>query len=176
LNISGATLIAGNEPGGALTLKNGLTVSHGKIVFEIGGDGLGGYTGTTLILTPGNVIAIDGSDIEFDFLDGTDPLAFFNSGAFNIDSFFKSSDGTLFSTAFDLGGIFDDDIFEIVAPGVTIDRFDFTPEGGAQSLVETSGVPEPDAWAFFLIGFAGAGSMLRRRRKCASCIKAAPAV
>ena len=60
---------------------------------------------------PGNSVSISGTKIVFDFLDGANALAFFNSGTLNLDAFFQESDGSLFSNDFNLRSLFAGDTF-----------------------------------------------------------------
>ena len=43
--------------------------------------------------------------------------------------------------------------------------------GGAQDLGPVVGIPEPAGWTMMIVGFAGAGAILRRRRAATAAVK-----
>jgi hypothetical protein len=108
----------------------------------------------------GNPVSITGTKIVFEFLNGASPLAFFDSGDFNLDQFFEESDGSLFSNSFNLAALFAGDTFATNMRGFDIAGFG---ADGAVNLLETSSVPEPSTWAMLVVGFVGLGLAGRRR-------------
>jgi hypothetical protein len=108
---------------------------------------------------PGDPVSITGAKIVFDFLGGANPLAFFKSDAFDLDSFFQESDGSLLSNDVNLESLFASDSFATNMPG-----FDITGFGanGAVDVAQAS-VPEPSTWAMLIAGFFCLSAMLRAR-------------
>ena len=56
--------------------------------------------------------------------------------------------------------------------GATINRVEFSSTSNSfelDNIAGNAGVPEPATWAFMIMGFGGAGAMLRRRRAAAAC-------
>ena len=146
----------------ALHIEGAYSQTGGTITFDIDPDGKGGYLTSSLVFEPGDSVSIDGTKIVFDFLDGANPLAFFKSGEFNLDAFFEESDGSLFSSDFNLESLFAGDTFTTNMRGFNIAGFG---ADGTVDLVTTSGVPEPSTWAMLIVGFAGLGyAGLRRGR------------
>jgi len=118
-----------------------------------------------LLFDPGNSVSITSTEIVFDFLDAS-PLAFFKSGDFNLDAFFKTSNGSLFSSEFNLPSLFAGDTFATNMRG--FDIAGFGGDGGVD-LVQTSTIPEPSTWAMLLVGFGGLGyAGWRRGRRAAA--------
>ena len=101
VKVTGGVVQAG-VPSGSLHIEGAYTQTGGTITFDVDPDGKGGYLKTALVFDPGNSVSISGTKIVFDFLNGANPLAFFDSGAFNLDAFFQESDGSLFSNDFNL--------------------------------------------------------------------------
>ena len=149
VKVTGGVVVADN-----LHIKGAYTQSGGTITFDIDPDGKGGYLESDLLFDPSNSVSITGTKIVFDFLDGANPLAFFKSGAFNLDAFFEESDGSLFSSDFNLESLFAGDTFTTNMRGFNIAGFG---ADGTVDLVTTSGVPEPSTWAMLIVGFAGLG-------------------
>jgi PEP-CTERM motif len=93
-------------------------------------------------------------------LNGANPLAFLERGGFNVDEFFRMSDGSLFSNDFNLVSLFAGDTFATNIRGFDIGGIS---ANGAVGLTQSSAVPEPSTWAMLLIGFAGLGFAGSRR-------------
>ena len=137
-----------------LHIEGSYSQTGGEIKFEIDPNGHGGYLESSLVFDPGNSVSISGTKIVFDFLNGANPLAFFDSGALNLDAFFQESDGSLFSNDFNLRSLFAGDTFATNLGGFDITGFS---ANGAVGLAQSSAVPEPSTWALLALGFAGLG-------------------
>jgi hypothetical protein len=165
VKVTGGTVQAGG-PLGSLHIEGAYSQTGGTITFDINPDGKGGYLESDLLFDPGDSVSITGTKIVFDFLDGANPLAFFDSGKFNLDAFFEESDGSLFSHDFNLESLFAGDTFATNTRGFGIAGFG--ADGGVD-LVGTSAVPEPSTWAMLVAGFAGLGyAGWRRGRRAAA--------
>ena len=106
----------------------------------------------------------------FDFVAGArSPLAFFKSGAFNLDAFFAESEGGLFSNDFDLRSLFAGDTFATNLLGFDITGFS---ANGAVGLSESTAVPEPSTWALMALGFAGLGFVGYRKAQKKAAVAA----
>ena len=149
VKVTGGAVIADN-----LHIEGAYNQTGGTITFDIDPDGKGGFLESSLVFDPGDSVSIHGTRIIFDFLDGANPLAFFKSGAFNLDAFFAESDGSLLSNDFNLQSLFADDTFATNMRGFGIAGFG--ADGGID-LVGTSAIPEPSTWAMMIAGFAGLG-------------------
>jgi hypothetical protein len=149
VKVTGGAVIADN-----LHIEGAYNQTGGIITFDIDPDGKGGFLESSLVFDPGDVVSITGTKIVFDFLDGANPLTFFKSGAFNLDAFFAESDGSLFSSDFNLESLFAGDTFATNMRGFGIAGFG---ADGAIALAESSAVPEPSTWVMMLLGFAGLG-------------------
>ena len=149
VKVTGGAVIADN-----LHIEGAYTQTGGTITFDVDPDGKGGFLESDLLFDPSDAVSITGTKIVFDFLDGANPLAFFKSGAFNLDAFFEESDGSLFSSDLNLESLFAGDTFATNTRGFGIAGFG--ADGGVE-LVGTSAVPEPSTWAMLIIGFGGLG-------------------
>jgi hypothetical protein len=153
VTVTGGTVQVGASPD-PLHIEGLYSQTGGVIKFEIDPNGHGGYLESSLIFDPGNSVSISGTKIVFDFLNGANALAFFNSGALNLDAFFQESDGSLFSNDFNLRSLFVGDTFATNLLGFDITGFS---ANGAVGLSESAAVPEPSTWALMALGFAGLG-------------------
>ena len=116
---------------------------------------------STLVLDAGASVAVSGATVAFDFKNGADPKAFFDSGAFTLDTFMGLSDGHAFSSEFSLNGAFAGDTFTASSTDYAIKDFVFTAAGGATGLVAEP-VPEPTTLALLAVPMA---LLVMRRRK-----------
>ena len=151
VTVSGGIVQVGASPD-ALHIEGAYSQTGGTITFDIDPDGKGGFLESSLVFDPGDSVSIDGTKIVFDFLNGANPFAFFESGGFNLDAFFAESDGSLFSKDFNLVSLFADDTFATNMRSFGIAGF---AADGSVDLVATSGIPEPSTWALVALGFAG---------------------
>jgi PEP-CTERM motif len=149
VKVTGGVVTADN-----LHIKGAYTQTGGTLTFNVDPDGKGGYLESALLFDLGKSVSITGTKIVFDFLNGANPLAFFDSGAFNLDAFFTESDGSLFSDDFNLLSLFASDAFATNMRGFGIAGFS---ADGSVDLAQSSAVPEPSTWAMMLLGFAGLG-------------------
>jgi PEP-CTERM motif len=157
--VSGGIVQVGASPD-ALHIEGAYKQTGGTITFDVDPDGRGGFLESSLVFDVGNPVSITGTKIVFEFLNGASPLAFFDSGDFNLDQFFEESDGSLFSNSFNLAALFAGDTFATNMRGFDIAGFG---ADGAVNLLETSSVPEPSTWAMLVVGFVGLGLAGRRR-------------
>jgi hypothetical protein len=166
VDITNGTVQVGASPE-PLHIEGLYSQTGGIIKFEIDPNGHGGYLESSLMFDPGNSVSISGTKIVFDFLDGANALAFFNSGTLNLDAFFQESDGSLFSNDFNLRSLFVGDTFATNLLGFDITGFN---ANGAVGLSESAAVPEPSTWALMALGFAGLGFVgyreAQKRRRC----------
>lgn len=162
VNVSGANLTIGGPAFGSLHVEGNFAQTGGKIQFVIGSNGSGGFSESTLILDPGNATTISDANVVFDFVNGADPLAFYKSGDFNSNTFFKESDGSTL-TAGALYAMLAGDTFNVESSSYNITKFAFDAGLGATALTETP-VPLPHAAWLFLGGLGSLIAIGRRRR------------
>lgn len=124
---------------GTMHIEGAYSQTSGTITFNIDPNGQGGFLEGALQFTPGDSVLITDTKIVFDFLDGANPLAFSDSGAFDLDTFFTESNGSLFSNDFNLESLFASDSFTLNVPNFEVSGFG---ANGAVDLVPSS-VPEP---------------------------------
>jgi hypothetical protein len=141
VTLNNSSLQVGASPD-ALHIAGNFTQTGGSIDFEIDPDGHGGFVYSTLVLDPGSSVSIGNATVAFHFKNGADPRAFFDSGAFTLDTFLNSSNGQAFSSVFNVAAIFLNDTFTASSTDFTITQFDFSPQTGATALLAQA-VPEP---------------------------------
>jgi hypothetical protein len=164
LSVAHAILHPGGVAGpGSLAIDGDFTQTGGKIIFDVYADGHGGFLESSLILNPGADFGVDNANIVFDFLGGADPLALFRSGEFGLDTFFLMSDGSSFSSDFDLSADLRGDTFSVSTAGYIITGFD--PSDGSLQLAQTGSVPETNSTATLLAVGLGALTVARMRRE-----------
>jgi hypothetical protein len=161
VGVTNATVQVGPDAT-SLHIAGNYSHSGGFIVFEIDPNSNGGFAESTLMLDPGNTTSISNTDVVFDFLNGADPLAFFDSGAFNSNTFFKESDGSTLS-ARDLYQMLSSDTYTAESSTYDITSFSYDPGIGATALTEGSPVPLPPAHWLFLGGLGSLAAIARRR-------------
>lgn len=167
--INGGTLTPGFSPG-RLVIDGGYQDDGGRIVLEVQGTA-GGFLTDQLVFRGGAPLDFDGSDIEFRFLGGTDPLAFRDGGGFVIDSFFRVQDldgterglSSLLTAGQSLDGFFEGAAFTALGGGITAFRFG-AAAGVLELLMGAPGgdVPLPGTLVLLL---AGGGVLWVRRRQ-----------
>ena len=124
--------------------------------------GAEGFLISNLLFDPGSAVSIDDANIVFDFAGGADPLAFLESGEFNLDAFLKSSDGGAFSSEFGLGNVFVDDAFLYETPDGSIVDLALDGATGDLSAAATE-TPEPSTAWLLLLGIGALAIQMRRR-------------
>jgi hypothetical protein len=154
---------AGRSPG-RLVIDGGFDFISGTIVLEVESDGAGGFLVDQLVFSDTALVNLALANIEFSFLDGTDPNTFEQSGLWNLDTFFKinTDPSSGFAAGHDedisqglnqsLDAIFAQSTFAASADAYVIEDFTFTPEGGVESItaVPLAAVPEPAPWMLML--------------------------
>jgi hypothetical protein len=160
LTVSDATLDVGSGAPGELNLTGDYTQTGGQIVFDITGDGAGGFSASALNFDPSDRVSIDDATVVFDFLGGADPDAFFTDGLLNLNTFFQVENGEPFGAQSDLSSLFASDDFQINVPGDTITGYNAAT--GALYL----NVSAPDATdTLWLLAPILTGMAAQRRRR-----------
>jgi T5SS/PEP-CTERM-associated repeat protein len=155
-------LNAGRSPG-RLVIDGGFDFISGTIVLEVESDGHGGFLTDQIVFSDTAPIDLTNANIEFSFLDNTDPNAFEASGLWDLDTFFRTNTTPGFGTAFDqpisvaldesLDTLFADATFAAISSAYVLENFTFTPEGGVGSgftAIPIASVPEPATWTLML--------------------------
>lgn len=140
----------GNSPG-RLTLNGDFDNSDGKIVLEVKMLPNGSFIVDELVFGHGAQVAMGAGRIEFSFLDDTDPTAFFATGDFSLDSFFKETDAS--GAVIDLQAAnlawFSAAAFDARADHYQFDSFHFDPVLGAS--FQATHIPLPSSWLLVLV-------------------------
>lgn len=141
----GGTVQVGASPD-ALVIHGNYAQDGGAIRFEIDPDGAGGFLTSTLVVDNDKDLRITGAKIFLDVVGGVDPLEFQKAGLLDLDTFFRTGDGTDFSKVFSLGDVFRDNQFYI--GGYRIAGFDMV----TGELFGLAAVPEPSSLLILLLG------------------------
>lgn len=165
------TINPGNSPG-RLVINGNFDNSGGTLVLEVKDLGGGNYAYDELVFGPGATYTLGSGGIRFDFIDGTDPLAFLASSLFDLDSFFKLEDAAgQVSGISSLGdaavqALFGQSQFSAEASGYSFNSFSYDPGTGGLSTQAVPGnaVPLPGTVWLALLGL-GLGAALRVRRR-----------
>jgi T5SS/PEP-CTERM-associated repeat protein len=147
----------GRSPG-RLVIDGGFDFISGTILLEVEYDPLlNTFVTDELVFAAGNQLDLADANIVFSFLGPTDPNAFFATGDWNLDTFFKTTSDPLFLPGSDqnisailgpgetLGDLFASATFDATSPLYNFEEFSFTPDSGAISVdaVPKPSVPEP---------------------------------
>lgn len=151
----------GNSPGRML-FNGAFDSSQGQIVLEVQ-QGPAGFEVDELVFGDPSLVTMGGADIVFSFLGDTDPLAFLNSGLFDLSSFFLGSDGRGGTQPLDgsFRNWFAQSNFSAQADRYTISNFRFDAVGGAS--FDATLIPEPGSWALVMLALAACTLQLRLR-------------
>jgi len=153
----------GHSPG-KLTFNGAFDNSDGKIVLDILMLPDGSFVTDQIVFGDPTRVTMGAGQIEFDFLGATDPNAFFATGHFQLDSFFKEVDGS--GVVQDLPAAhrdwFGQSAFSAWSDSYQFSSFSFDPITGAR--FSTSAVPLPSSAALAVLGLLA----LRRTRRGAA--------
>jgi hypothetical protein len=158
VTVTGGTVQVGASPD-PLHIVGDFSQTGGVLNFEIDSDGLGGFLTSSLIFDQGAAIFINGATVNFNFVGGADPLAFYNKGLLDIDTFFQVSNGDTFSTDFSLAGLFVNDSFFVSPHAYDILGYDANDGHFIIDAGNGTDIPEPDTLALFLAGLFGFGAL-----------------
>lgn len=150
----------GHSPG-KLTFNGAFDNSDGKIVLDILMLPDGSFVTDQIVFGDPSQVTMGAGQIEFDFLGTTDPNAFFATGHFQLDSFFKEVDGS--GVVQDLPAAhrdwFGQSAFSAWSDSYQFSSFSFDPITGAR--FSASAVPLPNSAALAVLGLL---ALLRTRR------------
>ncbi|MFN0185215.1 MAG: PEP-CTERM sorting domain-containing protein [Aquabacterium sp.] len=153
----------GNSPGTVQINGDYSAQAGSRLILEVQDNGQGGFLTDVVLFGDGHAVNLAGLVVEFRFLGITDPNAFLNSGAFNIDTFLGvagvGGETELADTAFDAVR------FTARADAYQFQSFSYTAGGGADFIAVA--VPEPQTYALLAAGLAVVAQMARRRRRAA---------
>lgn len=161
VELAGGNLAPGNSPG-TLEVTGDFTMTDGRVSFELGSDGAGGYLWDQLIV--GGNYDLQGGQLRFSLLDGLDINDLV--AGFTIGDFFRTGD-SLFSEGFDLANLSMFGNMDLFAYDVSGDSwFSLGLDGAGNFLATpaTAPVPVPAAVWLFGSGLLGLVGVARRRR------------
>lgn len=162
------TINPGNSPG-KLVVNGNFDNRGGTLVLEVKYNPLTGeFEHDEIVFGTGASVDLDGSTIDFQFLDGTDPTAFIASGALDLDTFFKVLDSTAtevdISSSALMADLFDAVSFSGSAGGYSLSSFSFDAATGSIDVTASaSAVPLPATLPLALLGLGALGLQRRRR-------------
>jgi len=145
VQVTSSTVTVGASPDPLLVTGN-FVQNGGLINLEVDPGANNGFLTDTFIFNPGQTLSIENANIHFAFLGGVDPAAFEAAGLFDLDTFFRVTNGATtlgLSTAYNLDQVFQNDTFTIGASNFTITQFAFGVDQGVIQLAETAGMPAP---------------------------------
>lgn len=151
----------GNSPG-RLTINGSLDNTGGHIVLEVKYLGSGHYAYDEIVVSDWAHSTLGAGEIEFNFLDATDPTAFLATGNFNLGTFFRQDLGGGVLGALDDAyvSLFKDVSFSGSSTQYNIGGISFGPTGAGGLTV--AAVPVTDTLALGLLALGMMGLMRRR--------------
>ena len=162
--INRGTVAPGNSPG-VIIINGGFDTSAGAVVLDVVGDIASGFTVDKLVLTDNSSFNFKTSQVTFNFIASTNPTDFANSGGLDLDNFILVQDaqgnrsglsaklgpaGSSWEQAFAGGS------FAATSPAYAVALNLKLDTSGTFGITVTP-VPEPQAWALWLLGLAGLG-------------------
>jgi hypothetical protein len=164
VTVTGGVLRPGDEASGSLKFLGDYAQTGGKIIFEVEPNGVGGFVETSLIFEPGFKVGISDTTLVFDFLNDANVSRFIADGLFNLNTFFRLSDGDLFCAEFNCGAALEDVSYADNVPEWTITGVD-AATGGISVQDPPAAVPEPGVWALLTTGMLALGGLRAYRRR-----------
>jgi hypothetical protein len=164
VTVTGGLLRPGDGAGGSLKILGDYAQTGGEIIFEVEPDGVDGFVETSLIFEPGLKVGISDTTLVFDFLNGANASRFIADGLFNLNTFFRLSDGGLFCAEFNCGAALEDVSYADNVPEWTITGVD-AATGGISVQDPPVAVPEPRVWALLTTGMLALGGLRAYRRR-----------
>jgi hypothetical protein len=162
--MSGGELQAGDTQGN-LSFTGDFTQTGGEIVFDVYGNGSGGFDWSMLTFDGTDPVSIANTDVVFDFLDGASEQEFLADGLFNLDNFFGLSGGGEFGSVYDLANVFQDDQFSTGDGGESFTGFDPLSGDLAQGVGQPpSSTPDSGSTMLLLATCLAALAVASRRR------------
>lgn len=174
--INRGTISPGNSPG-VIIINGAFDGSAGNIVLDVEGNPTTGFSVDKLVLTDTSAFNFAGSAVTFNFIGSTDPAQFAASGGLDLDNFIEVQDAqgnrsglssnfsasTTWETAFAGGS------FAATSSAFAV-NLQLTPGNSGTFGITVTAVPEPQAWALWLLGLAGLGWRGLRRRNSAGAV------
>ena len=168
--INRGTLSPGNSPG-VIIINGSLDTSAGAIVLDVDGNPSTGFTVDKLVLTQSSAFNFAGSAVTFNFIGNTNPEQFAASGGLDLDNFIEVQDAqgnrsglsSNFSPTNTWEKAFAGGSFSATSSAFAI-NLQLTPGNSGTFGITVTAVPEPQAWALWLLGLVGLGWRGLRRR------------
>ena len=161
--INRGTLSPGNSPG-VIIINGALDSSAGAIVLDVDGNSNTGFSVDKLVLTDSSAFNFAGSAVTFNFIGSTNPEQFAASGGLDLDNFIEVQDAqghrsglsNNFAPNRTWESTFAGGSFAATSSAFAV-TLQLTPGNAGTFGITVTAVPEPQAWALWLLGLAGLG-------------------